>query len=37
MEQYVAELEARLDGELVDALDDSIGQKVQENKEEKSR
>lgn len=37
MEEYIVELETRLDGELVDALDDAIGQKMEENKQEKIR
>lgn len=37
MEEYIAELETRLDGELVDALDDAIGQKMEENQQEKTR
>lgn len=37
MEQHMAELETMLDGELVDALDDTIGQKIEENHREKTR
>lgn len=33
----MAELETMLDGELVDALDDTIGQKIEDNHREKTR
>lgn len=37
MEKHISELEARMDGELVDALDDSISQKIEDNSREKTR
>eukprot|EP00904_Undaria_pinnatifida_P002303 jgi/Undpi1/12073/HiC_scaffold_4.g01771.m1 len=37
MEEHVAELETLLDAELVDALDDTIGEKIEHNQREKAR
>lgn len=37
MEEHVAELETLLDAELVDALDDTIGEKIEDNHREKTR
>lgn len=37
MAEYLSELETILDGELVDALDDSVGQKMKVNQEERAR
>lgn len=37
MEKYICELEAVLDGDLVDALDDNLGQKMEDNHKEKVR
>lgn len=37
MEEHVAELETLLDAELVDALDDTIGEKIEDNQREKTR
>lgn len=37
IEEHVAELETLLDAELVDALDDTIGEKIEDNQREKTR
>lgn len=37
MEGYVNELERKLDGDLIDALDSSIEEKIESNHREKKR
>lgn len=37
MEEHIRELESMLDGELVDALDDALQQKMEENQLETNR
>lgn len=37
MEQYASGLDELLDGDLVDALDDNLGQKAEDNHKEKFR
>lgn len=37
MEHYIRDLEGMLDGDLVNALDDNLGQQIQDNYKEKVR